>query len=39
VVYIKEGAVYKDLVDTSMQVSVTVAPSLIAVYKPFDFST
>ena len=38
-VCIKEGAVCKDLVNTDMQVSVTVAPSPVTAYKPFDSST
>ena len=40
VVRIKEGAIYKDPVNTSMQVSisVTIAPSLVAAYKPLNSS-
>jgi hypothetical protein len=37
VVRIKEGAIYKDLVD--IQVSVAIAPSPIAAHKPLDSST
>jgi hypothetical protein len=38
VVRIKEGAVYKDPVDTSIQVSITIAPSPVATYKPLNSS-
>ena len=36
VVRIKKGAVYKDPVNTSMQVSITIAPSYVATYKPLN---
>lgn len=38
VVRIKEGAVCKDLVDTGMQVSVTVAFGPVAAHEPLDSS-
>ena len=38
VVRIRGGAVYKDPVNTSMQVSITIAPSPIATYKPLNSS-
>ena len=38
VVCIKEGAIYKDPVDTSMQVSITIAPSPITTYKSLNSS-
>ena len=34
----KEGAVCKDPVNTSMQVSVTIAPYPVAAYKPLNSS-
>ena len=38
VVRTREGAVCKDPVDTSMQVSVTVAPGPVATHEPLDSS-
>ena len=39
VVYIKEGTIYKkDLVNTGIQVSMTVAPNPVAAYKPLNSS-
>jgi len=34
VVRIKEGAIYKDLVNTGIQVSITVAFNPVTIYKP-----
>jgi hypothetical protein len=39
VIRIRGGAVYKDPVDTSIQVSIAIAPSPIAAYKPLNSST
>ena len=38
VVRTREGAVYKDPVNTSIQISVTVAPSPITAHEPLDSS-
>ena len=38
VVRIKEGAIYKDPVNTSIQVSITIAPGPITAYKPLNSS-
>ena len=37
VVRIKKGAVYKDPVNTSMQVSITITFNPVTIYKPFNF--
>ena len=37
-VRIKEGAIYKDPVNTSMRVSITIASGSITTYKPLNSS-